>query len=52
MNHMANQEKQQKPDKPSGGFWKRLMESLDKKLEEKARKSACCQGREGKDKCC
>jgi hypothetical protein len=32
---------QDKPDKKKG-FWSRLMDNLDKKMEAKAKSSSCC----------
>jgi len=37
------------------GFWGRLMEKLDKKMEEKSKKTSCCGGGLDKNKgssCC
>ena len=34
------------------GFWARLLESIDKKMEEKAKAGSCCQGKQGEKKSC
>ena len=34
------------------GFLARLLESIDRKMEEKARAGSCCQGKQGEKKSC
>lgn len=50
---MEEKKSNQSP-KEKKGFFSRLIEKLDKKMEEKARKSPCCLPQEKKDNkpCC
>ena len=34
------------------GFWARLLENIDRKMEEKAKASSCCKGNSGEKKSC
>lgn len=47
-----NQDNQQGNENKKKGFWKRLIDKLDRSMEEKAKQSSCC-GKDAKGgKCC
>lgn len=47
-------QKEETKEQKKKGFWGKLIDKLDKKMEEKAQKTSCCGGSDGKkgSPCC